>query len=422
MTDRGDVHTSTQAISLKRAVMASIKSHRTACASLLSILLFACVTAKPFSAADVEGMYANRDEKELQRAVSDPHHFEDANAMALAKARLDLLKRQRINDEANTAIAEKEEGLLERIVAGEFDGWLDPQIKAKASAALVDSKRQKIQAKVEMLAREGNMVGLGAMQADPAVVADPKLLYLAKRYLFAYSTPDPKLVVYRGIDIERSVRELPPKLGAETLLDPEQALPPLVASLTKGLLDPFRKAKALHDWISITIGYDTEEYFHNVGHAQDYASVLRRRTAVCAGYSALFSEMAKLAGFEVRIIEGHSKGFGYAGKVGSRPDHAWNQICINSIWYSVDCTWDSGFVDYATFHRRYSTQYLFIEPRALAYSHLAVPDSRQLLASPLGSSQFEAEPLIEGEFFRLDSNSRKRCLSFRRSRRKSRSS
>jgi len=370
-------------------------------ALLAASLLLSCATAKPLTAAEVEELFQAKDEAALERALPDPERFADPEAAKLAAARLALLKRQRNAAEVEAAIAGKDERFLEKAAAGALDPFLDSGLKRKAGLALADLRRGRLDQRITALAREPDLSALTALLAEPAIAADPALAGRAKRILAAYATPDPKLAAYRGAEMERAVRDLPRKLTDAARANPEKELAPLVAALVKGEFDPFRKAKSLHDWIAYWIAYDTADYFGEADHAQDWASVLRRGTAVCSGYSALFLEMARLAGLEARIVQGHSKGFGYDGRLGPAPDHAWNQVFINGVWHTVDCTWDSGFVDYKTYHRRYSTAYLFLDPRALSYSHLAVPSRDQLLATPVGPRQFEAEPLIRGEFFRL---------------------
>ncbi len=48
--------------------------------------------------------------------------------------------------------------------------------------------------------------------------------------------------------------------------------------------------------------------------------------ANCQGYADAFYLLASLAGFDVRIL--------------GSDDHAWNSICINNNWYTVDATFN----------------------------------------------------------------------------------
>jgi hypothetical protein len=132
---------------------------------------------------------------------------------------------------------------------------------------------------------------------------------------------------------------------------------------------------------------------------QDYAGVLKKKKAVCSGYTNLMNQMCELAGIESIGINGYSKGFGYTGKIGPNTDHAWNAVHIGSKWYLIDVTWDAGPMEIRTFIKRYSTGWLFIDSRPFLYSHLPEEDAYQYYAPVLTADDFMREAYIPGKFF-----------------------
>ena len=230
---------------------------------------------------------------------------------------------------------------------------------------------------------------------------DPKLLTSANQTLRKYSAIDGSTTKYRTNRMAPRVRSIGKELSENVFINPRQYLPDIVAKLIGGVNDQFSKTKILHDWICDNISYDTEMYFvHRQITNQDYVSILKKKKAVCSGYTNLFNEMCNLAGIESIGISGYSKGFGYSGTLGANSDHDWNAVRINNKWYLVDVTWDAGYVDHKTFIKKYTTNYLFLDSRSFLYSHLPINEKFQFYAPVLTKEQFVIEPLIRGAYFK----------------------
>ena len=138
----------------------------------------------------------------------------------------------------------------------------------------------------------------------------------------------------------------------------------LVNELTSGIDDDIDKARAIYVWITENIGYDIKTY--NKGKKRitfkcksqmDCAlkqiefenklieRALRRKKAICSGYSLLFKRMCDLAKINCQVIDGYIKTKPtHAGRLGVL-DHAWNRIEINNEFYYLDLTWASGYVE-----------------------------------------------------------------------------
>ena len=184
--------------------------------------------------------------------------------------------------------------------------------------------------------------------------------------------------------------------------EPERYLPDMVESLTGNVTSVTAKVKLLHDWICDNVAYDTDSFDNpSVAFEQDYVSVLKKRRAICSGYTNLMNEMCRLAGVESVGILGYFKGFGSScgADGGQTPNHTWNAVHADSQWQLVDVTWDAGFCDRKHFVKRYSTEWLTLTPEQFIYSHLPMEENAQYLKRPVSSEQFWAQPYVPGKFF-----------------------
>ena len=254
------------------------------------------------------------------------------------------------------------------------------------------------QEEITQAINEGNCVFLYDFLQDPEG-KERRLLESARLALEKYTKRDAAASRYRTNRMEVRVRNVRADLMENVFVNPQTYLPLVVESLIAGLTDPFMKVKVINDWICHNIAYDADHYFGIRHSNQDYISVLKNKKGVCAGYVSLFNEMCKLAGIESIEINGFSKGAGYDGTLDDYPDHAWNAVRINNKWYLVDVTWNAGYLEYYSYIKRYSTDYLFLDSRAFLYTHLPVDDKYQFYAPLLTKEQFVYEPNVQGAFF-----------------------
>ena len=201
--------------------------------------------------------------------------------------------------------------------------------------------------------------------------------------------------------MDSKVRSVPKDIMEKVFKKPKEGLPLVVKHLTQNAGGAQAKVKVMHDWICDNIAYDTDMYFSGKTSKQDYESVLKKKKGVCSGYASVMNEMCRLAGIESIGIHGYSKGFGYQGKLGNKPDHEWNAVNINGKWQLVDCTWDAGHVDWKTWIKHYSDEWLFLEPQYFIYSHLPEKEEYQYLKNPVSAEQFVKEPYVAGKFFKM---------------------
>jgi hypothetical protein len=175
----------------------------------------------------------------------------------------------------------------------------------------------------------------------------------------------------------------------------------LASYLTSPAQNDIEKARAIYRWITENIAYNFDGYLAKQYGDQSAAAVLKRRTAVCAGYANLFEALGKSAGLKVAVVEGWSKGYGYVDNtLYGDPNHAWNAVKLGGNWYLIESTWGSGFIgEEKRFVRRFESFYFLVPPEQLIFTHYPVDPRWQLLAESLTKDQFLSSPRVWPQFF-----------------------
>ena len=99
----------------------------------------------------------------------------------------------------------------------------------------------------------------------------------------------------------------------------------------------YQKVKAIYDWITRNVRYDTENKNNDSYYLKytAYAAAINKK-AVCQGYTNLFYRLANDAGIDCRIITGGN--------------HAWNIVRMDDgKYYCMDATYDEGRSSYSYF-------------------------------------------------------------------------
>ncbi len=245
--------------------------------------------------------------------------------------------------------------------------------------------------------------------ADKARTAAPPLVD-AQRVPTPLPTrrkPDPSETVvitdvYRTGQIDQRVHGVPAAIEQGVFADPERYLEPLVQALTVNVQDEFLKVKILHDWLAENIAYDVDSYLNNRRVDTAWTATLRSRKSICQGYSELLVKMCQAARIPCVTVPGYARGYSYSASQPedlSRSNHAWNAVFVGGAWQLVDVTWDAGHPDHGSYRKRYSTAYLFPEPRSFLYSHFPTEARWQLVDEPYAPAQFAALPFLVGDFF-----------------------
>lgn len=183
----------------------------------------------------------------------------------------------------------------------------------------------------------------------------------------------------------------------------------LAREITKDATNNVTKARAIYDWLTANIKYDTREWENIVSGATDYIhdhdpdTVLERGTTVCIGYAWLFDDLCEAAGIESTFLIGDVRG--YRGtpddELVSSVRHAWSAVRDEDGWKLLDATWGArqdgeGESDY-----KWRADYYYgTDPGQFVFDHLPEEESWQLLENPVPTkSAFSMLPNLKPSFF-----------------------
>jgi hypothetical protein len=128
-------------------------------------------------------------------------------------------------------------------------------------------------------------------------------------------------------DSARICQDRPDELAATPYVQAgNHRIKKLVDSLIDDKMAPINKVRSLAGWV-----FDNLEKRPVLG-IPDAITTLTTRRGDCNEHAALFAAMARNAGIPTRILAGvtfHNEAFYY---------HAWNEVCIDESWLSLDTT------------------------------------------------------------------------------------
>ncbi len=160
--------------------------------------------------------------------------------------------------------------------------------------------------------------------------------------------------------------------------------------------DPWRLARAVHDYVADRVEYDVASYRAGVYPPQDAATTFRTRRSVCAGYAALFEAIGRAAGLTVETVVGRARG---VVTEGMGEGHAWSAVKLDGRWHLVDTTWDAGYVSADGFHKRYRTEYFLTPPAVFLAKHFPDEARWQLMDAPRSAGEYMRAPTLDPRFF-----------------------
>jgi transglutaminase/protease-like cytokinesis protein 3 len=206
-------------------------------------------------------------------------------------------------------------------------------------------------------------------------------------------------------------------------IDPVETSPFLLAQkLTAGAKTEKEKVTAIFRWITDNITYNSGIFYktprkapilfpYNI--AEDTGAlpslndrvaegVLRRRVAICDGYSRLFASLCHHAGIRSEIIHGYAR-TGMSNQSKFRSNHSWNAVMIDSAWHLLDATWASGYFVYGSneFVPHYSNQYFLSDPNDFINDHYPEDLQWTLLPHPPTLKEFQKSPFKYGAFVKF---------------------
>lgn len=126
------------------------------------------------------------------------------------------------------------------------------------------------------------------------------------------------------------------------------------------------------------------------------------KKTICTGYAYLIKEMANLVDIDCEIVDGYSRNTTRnVGKI-DIPNHSWNAVKLNSKWYLVDATLDSGYfdVDENKFVKNYNDGYFLAEPELFEKRNYPLDSKWLLTKNKIALNQFVKAPIIYGKTFK----------------------
>lgn len=186
----------------------------------------------------------------------------------------------------------------------------------------------------------------------------------------------------------------------------------LAEQLNKNANSDLEKVRAYYIWITHNINYDIKTFFSNNPNPKTKATdALKRKLAICQGYSELFKELCKHSNIPCEIISGYSKGYGFNPKRKlTNSDHAWNAVFVQNKWQLVDATWGAGYVnEKRKFVKKYFEEFFLADPKVFILKHLPTDPMWQLLPCPITINDYLKS---DDEITALVSKKVKPCFAF----------
>ena len=212
---------------------------------------------------------------------------------------------------------------------------------------------------------------------------------------YRYRTGEPSAQIVQFINSEQN--------EALRISNHERYLKALARTINESTKDPFEKVKMVYDATALLLEYDTEAAKLSFIPAQSLQEILTTRKTVCEGYADVFKKICDLLNIPCEKVTGFAQG-GLLPLSPSRdltPNHAWNIVQINNLWYTIDCTWGSSTADVLTQTqtRKYTTDWLFLNGEDFRYTHFPTDSNFQLASPKINEEQFKTLPRIEPSFF-----------------------
>lgn len=199
-------------------------------------------------------------------------------------------------------------------------------------------------------------------------------------------------------------------------------LPVLTYKLTNDLSTTVEKFRAIYTWVSTNIENDYGAYLTTRKKRKKLAAdreaylewnasftpkvftkLIADRKTACTGYAYLIREMASLAGFKCKIVNGYGRTPTLRLDEKSAANHSWNAIEIDGKWYVCDATWSAGRVmlldNGPEFQNDYFDGYFLADPTLFIKNHYPLEISLSVLNDPPTFEEFLDGPVVYKEAF-----------------------
>ncbi|MCZ4693076.1 hypothetical protein DWB61_07530 [Ancylomarina euxinus] len=158
-------------------------------------------------------------------------------------------------------------------------------------------------------------------------------------------------------------------------------------------VDDEERIRIFYMWIITNIKYENQVellfdknllFYMGSNNSVSPVSVLKKRKAVCEGFSRLFQFFCQQSGIEAYTIGGY---ISKKGAFQDRATHSWNIVKLNDEWRFFDLTWA-----YASFEhtgiKSSTNEFYMVKPQEFVLSHLPLVPMWQFLETPVPISIF----------------------------------
>lgn len=199
-------------------------------------------------------------------------------------------------------------------------------------------------------------------------------------------------------------------------------LPLLTHELTVNLKTDIEKFRAIYTWVCTNIENDYHSYlktrkkrrkmekdreaflaWNSSFTPKVFERLVEEKKTACTGYAYLINEMANLAGFKSKIINGYGRTPTLLLDAENPPNHSWNAIQLEGKWYLCDATWSAGRIMLddggPRFEQHYDDVYFLADPSLFIKNHFPLEKEFSLLKETPTLEEFIEGPVVYKEAF-----------------------
>ncbi|OME46859.1 hypothetical protein BSK59_28875 [Paenibacillus odorifer] len=179
---------------------------------------------------------------------------------------------------------------------------------------------------------------------------------------------------YAGFTVMNSDQRSPDLISSSYVNSDDPEIIGLARSIAEGKANDYDKTKAIHDWVTQNIAYDTVAYFSGDIQLKTAMEALLNKKALCNGYAHLTAALNRAIGIPTRIHTGTVKGIRETNAIDTSVVdslHTWIETYVDGKWIIQDTTWDAGYLSSSTnkFVFQQSDRYFDPSPEMFALDH-----------------------------------------------------
>lgn len=166
--------------------------------------------------------------------------------------------------------------------------------------------------------------------------------------------------------------------------------------------------RAFYQWIikniqyknQVELLYDPKILFYiGTNNCASPVCVLKRRIAVCEGFSRLFQYFCEQSKIECYSVSGYIT---KNGALQERATHAWNVAKVDGAWFCFDLSWANAILHHTGIKSK-ANEFFMALPEDFISTHLPLIPMWQFLESPVPLEVFNAGEEVINKFLRESS-------------------